>query len=352
MDINPHPHIPKHIFEDLIKKFHYIDTTLSLHYAAHTTDPLVTNLLDTAAEMGQKRIKVSDLECIICVDSSTYFLYKKGDNYYDYSQIYLKIPGIFSPKSLSQRKSAFTQQVNKWIAENQGRASLHCQPVEEILKQNEQISTITSDSLPLVTSALSISSASSTSTSSKSSPTKIVKPRSGSSSPTKRKGGILLSDLKNDSSKFKFQSRDEEVEKQKSNGLSLLDRIRLKEKLQKEKDREDEINNSPQKKYERYLLDKSIPIYDMIYQMTKENQLGSTDQAKEQPTTLSVTKLTAIITDSMSYPIEKDEIVDALNLMEKKLKDLCLFNIIRRNDIVVLKVGQLSRDRDLQMLRK
>ena len=57
--------------------------------------------------------------------------------------------------------------------------------------------------------------------------------------------------MKNDSSRFKFKEKLESIESNKFNGLSLLERIKLKEKLRKQQE-QDEISKqqTPQDKYQ------------------------------------------------------------------------------------------------------
>ncbi|KAK6454493.1 uncharacterized protein RJT20DRAFT_130630 [Scheffersomyces xylosifermentans] len=356
-ELEKHPIIPETVFAGIVKNFQAIDTTLSLHYSTHTTDPVVVKLLDDAASLAQKRIKVSDLEIILSVDPMSFIVYKTGVSYHDYKEIYIRFPNEFKPSDLQRRKIQFILRMNEWIVKNSHIGSILYKNMEDFLKENEI-------SLP-EDSELRLSSSTSSSSSKPSSPSKIVKKstsRSGSTSPIKRKGSSILHELKNDSSKFKFKEKDGQVEQQKSNGLSLLERIRLKERIAKEQQELDGLNNTPEKKYQRYLLDKCPVIYDMIYQLVNENTQKKLNEDAFNPSnaprkpnpskTLSISKLCEIIEDSMTYPIEKKEIIDVFYLMEKLLKDSCIFTIVKHNDVAILKAGGLERDRDLNTLKR
>lgn len=118
--------------------------------------------------------------------------------------------------------------------------------------------------------------------------------------------------MKNDSSRFKFKEKLESIESNKFNGLSLLERIKLKEKLRKQQE-QDEISKqqTPQDKYQNYLLTKIPMIYNAIYQLYQ----CQPNNCK----TFSTKKLIQTIQDSSSYPVIPDEIHDGMKLLSTKL---------------------------------
>ncbi|KAL6452289.1 hypothetical protein SBY92_001547 [Candida maltosa Xu316] len=172
----------------------------------------------------------------------------------------------------------------------------------------------------------------SSSSSSSPSPKKIIKPRSASSSPTKKK----FHDLRNEASRFKFTERIEADESVKCQGLSLLERIRLKERLKKEQEGGED---SKERKYESYLVAKVPMIYDAIYQV----YYSQPDTCKS----FSTKKLIQIIQDSSSYPVIAEEIHDGMKLIESKLSQI---RMIEKDGVQVIRVSSLNRDQDLQIL--
>jgi hypothetical protein len=316
MEYQTHPLIPPHIFVEIHQKMSAIDSMLNLHYSSHSADPLLVKLLDQAASLASTRIKVSDLECIMNIDPDFYRLYKTGDNYHDYAKIYIRFSRTFTPKMIQTRKQEFYTKLNLWISNNQ-HSHLQHRTVELILKEAESEARTSR------------------------SPSKVTKPKSGSSSPIKRKKS-LANDLKNDPCKFQFHQRDEKVQQQQNNGLSLLERIKLKEKLRNQQSVDSE--DTPELKYDKYLVGKAASIYDIVYQMT--NIDGRSEVS------ISFSKLIDIIKDSLDYPMNSDEVIDTLKKVESKLgkTDQNYFTILKRSGVTVLKVGVLDRDRDLKLL--
>ena len=316
MEYQSHPLIPPHIFVEVHQKMSAIDSMLNLHYSSHSADPLLAKLLDQAASLASTRIKVSDLECIMNIDPDFYRLYKTGDNYHDYTKIYIRFSSTFTPKMVQTRKQEFYTKLNLWISNNQD-SHLQQRTVELVLKEAE------SEPRP------------------SRSPSKVTKPKSGSSSPIKRLKS-LANDLKNDPCKFQFHQRDEKVQQQQNNGLSLLERIKLKEKLRNQQSVD--LEDTPELKYDKYLVGKAGSIYDIVYQMT--NVDGRSEVF------ISFSKLIDIIKDSLDYPMNSDEVIDTLKKVESKLgkNDQNYFTILKRSGVTVLKVGALDRDRDMKLL--
>ncbi|ODV81987.1 uncharacterized protein CANTADRAFT_24691 [Suhomyces tanzawaensis NRRL Y-17324] len=306
-----HPTISSSHFMDLHRKFCAIDNTLTLHYTAHNVDPLLVKILDSSATLAQCRIQVLDVEIILLINPEIFSIYKTGSNNYDYTKIFIKFPSNFNQGMIQTRKEAFAKDIENWILQNKDTQTFFPKGIPEILKQKEQKQEVNGRQLP----------------------NRITKITRKSS----------LADLKNDSSKFKFQERIELIEQQKSNGMSLLERIKLKEKLRKEQLERENGSNTPEVQYEKYLVGKFPQIYDMVYHMSNTNR-GPGEAVR----TFSCQKLCATIVNSHDYPLNKKEVEDAIKLMSKKLGDK--FVVLERGGVTVLKVGILSREDDLKVL--
>lgn len=312
MNINEHPVIPSNVFADLVKFFGAIDTNLSLHYSNHTTDPSLDKILDSAARLLGRRITTKDLLCILCISPKSFVIannIKLNEN----SEHLISIPPSVSINSFNQqipkRKVQFITEINSWIEKNNELSSIPSIPLERVINKRKLASS------------------------------KIIKPNLNSPSPTKRLKSDLVNELKNDPSKFTFKSKDEELEKQKSNGLSLLERIRLKEKLINEQ----LLKESPEMKYTQYIQSKLVPIYDIIFQIHRYQQK---DNLKSYP----LTKLISMVSDSLNYPVSKDEIKDVIYLIETRLTKEKL-QIISRSGVTAVKVIKLNREDDLKLLK-
>ncbi|EGW33134.1 uncharacterized protein SPAPADRAFT_60444 [Spathaspora passalidarum NRRL Y-27907] len=311
IDIQRHPIIPKCMFVEMIATYAAIDTVLTLHYSNHTTHTTLDKVLESATSLLKRKITVTDLEQIFYIDSNAYHVFVNSEN----SATYIKFPHNVSLIHTT-RKPKFISQVNQWIRDN---------PSQDLLGSIELSSIIKHEPRSRPTS-----------------PSKIVKPKSTGSSPIK----ISLTELKNDSSKFKFKSKEEHTEKQKNNGMSLLERIRLKEKLKREQ--EADVANSSEVKYEKYLLQKVQMVYDVIFQLYNSH-LESSTQCKS----FSLTKLTQTIIDSSSYPLDPKEVKDVVSLIHNKLQansSESKFSIIDSKGIQIVKVSNLNRTQDLKIL--
>lgn len=284
-----HPLIPEKTFKDIQTKAAAIDYVLNLHYTSHISDPVFSDLRSKAENLVQQRIRDDEFESILGIWPEAYRFYY-GSN----GKMYISFSST-TTTAVTPRKELFKQQMDRWIAGNQQNETIATVSLHEIASKNRK-------------TAL---------------PSKVTKPKRSS----------LANELKNDSSKFAFHQRDELVEQQKNNGLTLLERIRLKEKTnQKEK-------ISPEAKYQNYLQGKATTIYDIVYQLTSGD---------EQPKSVALKKLCEVVQDSLDHPTNVDEISDTLAFIEKKLTDK--FTIVKRSNLTVLKVGTLIRDDDLRVL--
>lgn len=295
-NIREHKLIPREPLAKLVKTLVAVDNAISLQYTNHQLSPLLTKVLDSASKLANIRINVAGFESLLFYDKSMYQVYKLGTNSYDYSKIYVKFPVEFNQINFVQRKQHFITKLNDWIEKNQDISYIPGLQLQNLLTSTK--------------------------------PSKIVK-----KSPTKR----VSHDLINSPSKFKFIEKDELIQQQKNQGLSLIERIKLKEKLACKST----IN--PVLNYQNYLLGKTKTIYDIIYQY----------MLNEKETTIksfSMQKLTENIKDSLDYPLTSEEVVDIIKLLQEKL-DRDNFVIVSRQGLLVLKVGKLNRDQDLKALQ-
>lgn len=308
VDILPHPYFPKHYLQSIIQKFTAIDNALMLHYSTHSTDGLLVKILDKAAVMAEMRTKVSDVETILGIDPTIYTIYKHGDSYWQYDKIYVRFPQDLKGLMSLKRKSRLITALNNWISNNETTKIAPLLSIGDAIKRHEESVSVSSPSLN--SGKLS---------SNPDSPSKITKP-----SPQKK---LTLS---NNNSKFRFIQRDEMVQAQKSGGLLLLERIKLKEKLLKEK-----VVETPEEKRDKFLLGKAPTVYDIIYHI-QDNQKS-----------INMSKLVQTTQDSLTYPLQKDEIEQVARIVAKKVPGLTL---IKREDIEVIRVDKLDRQADLRAL--
>lgn len=308
-----HKVIKEEVFQDLIKFFTAIETNLNLHYSNHTIDPSLNKILDSAARLIGRRITTEDLLCILQIYPNAYAIrYNNKDN--DHSEYLLSLPESIPVNTFNQcipsRKEQFLKNINTWVAMNKNASEITYPSIGQIVRKQNNAS-----------------------------PSKIHKPQSNTSSPTKVSKSELINGMKNDSSKFVFRSKDEHAEKEKNNGLSLLERIRLKEKLKNEQ----KVKDTPEMKYHMYLQCKLVPIYDILFHIHRS-------QDKQQYKSYPLSKLISMIEDSLDYPTSQSEIKDAVYLLEKKLGSDKI-QILSRGGVTAIKVIELDRDSDLKVLK-
>mmetsp|Transcript_5108 Transcript_5108/g.6424 ORF Transcript_5108/g.6424 Transcript_5108/m.6424 type:complete len:314 (+) Transcript_5108:165-1106(+) len=313
MKIEEHQIIRKEVFQDLLKFFTAIDTNLNLHYSNHTIDPSLNKILDSAARLIGRRITNKDLLCILQIYPDAYVI-KHNNKINDHSEYLLTLPENIPLNTFNQcipfRKEKLLNNINTWIDRNRNASEIMHPPIEQLVKKQKHTST-----------------------------SRIQKPPSNSSSPTKISKSDLMNGMKNDSSKFIFRSKDENYEKKKNNGLSLLERIRLKEKLKNEQ----KMKDTPEMKYHTYIQSKLVPVYDILFHIHRS-------QDKQQYKSYPLSKLVSIIEDSLDYPTSQDEIKDTVYLLEKKL-GTGKIEILSRGGVTAIKVIKLDRDIDMKALK-
>lgn len=310
MKILHHRHIQEEVFKDLVKFFISIETILSLHYSNHTIDPSLNKILESSALLIGRRITIEDLLCILNIYPEAYSI-SHNNKTNDKSEFLISLPEDVSVvefnQYIPQRKKRFVDGINLWIVNNKDASSIKHPSIDDIVQIKKA-----------------------------GSPSKVIKPQSISPSKTSRKN--MLKELKNDPSKFTFKSKEENVEREKNNGLSLLERIKLKEKINKEK----KLQESPEMKYEVYIRSKLISVYDILFHI---------HQSQNKPNaSYPLTSLVSKIEDSLDYPSSKDEIIDIIRLIEKRLGTEKI-QVLSRSGITAVKIIRFDRDNDIEVLK-
>lgn len=283
---------------DLIKEFVAIDSALSLHYSSSITTPKLFQICQKASVLAGKRIEPSSVERILGVDDLL-FKITSYKGLYDYG-ITVNVPLTKYGTLLSQRRSAF----------------------EKKLAQLEEVKPVKLSDIVVIQSPVKSSSHRSPSTS----PTKISK--------------VKLLDLKNDRSKFLFKEKFSALESSKANGLSILERIKLKERMNSQTDPEQLKRDS----YESYIRSKLPVVYDIIYELASTFSNGT-----RAAQSFTLQKVISIIKDSAQYAISNTEIQDIIEDLEKKLGHDRV-QLVERNQTKVIKVFNLHREEDLRVL--
>lgn len=278
--------IPRNQREKLLKTFLAIENSLSLHYTNHLLSPLLTKVLDSASTLAGFKIVISDFEKLLYFGQNLYIINRIDTNLIDFSKIYVKFPTDFKDTNFEQRKNDFIKNLDQKLIQDH----LPSIPIQSMFSSTK--------------------------------PLKIVK-----KSPIKKR-------LVNESSKFRFIEKNELIEQQKNQGLTLLERIRLKENSTT-------VKADPKIAYQKYLSGKTKTIYDIIYQSMVNEKLGLKS--------FSMNKLTENIKDSLSYPQTSEEIEDVIKLIVKTF-NRDTFILVERDGVLVLRVGKLSREEDLKLL--
>lgn len=298
-----------HIMDkDLPQLFSAIDTVLSLHYASSISTPKVYDLCAKATRLVHKRIDSSTLERILAYDASLYRIISNGGSDYDFGVAIPKDTSIARFGSLLPlRRRHFETLVEKGKNESSGPVSLSS--LAEV--ENQSVSPRKASVSPTKASRL-----------------KIEK------SPTK--------DMKNNRSRFLFKEKMADVESAKANGLSLLERIRLKEKLQKEA-----LDcNTPQERYASLIHSKMPVVYDVLYELSSTS--GPKDSIRNF-TSIPLAKVVSIVCDSVQFAVAESEIRDTIKALEHKLPNI---QTLERDGVWAVKVFDLDRENDLRLLKQ
>lgn len=278
--------IPK----DLASLFSAIDSTLSLHYASSISTPKLGNVCALATNLAKKRVEPSTFELILAVDPNAYRIEAHPFD------LGVAIPSNVSLSAfgtlLGARKLAFEKKLER------------ISTISPIKLNDVAIKMLPRKRFPV-------------------SPSKIGRSPSNSpqTSPTKV--------LKNQSPRFKL--RVEEREMSKAKGASILERIKLKERLAKES------TEDPEAKYKSNIRNKMPQIYDIVYEMAG----GLTSSS------LPYTRVVSTIKDSLHFDIPELEVHDIIQALSERLKKI---EMIQRGTKKVLKVAHLDREADLALI--
>lgn len=286
--------------DQLPKDFLAIDSALSLHFSSSITTPKLFQICQKATALAGRRITNSTLELILGVDELLFTITSlKGS--YDYG-ITVAVPLAKYSSLLAQRRAQF----------------------EEKLAQTEKIEPVSLSEIAILKS-----------------PVKCLQHRSPSTSPTKVGKYKHIEGLKNDRSKFSFKERKIALESAKADGLSLIERIKLKE------ERNSKIDPEQKKKedYESLIRTRTPRVYDIIYELASASSANGASQS------FTLDKVVSIIKDSSEYAISSGEIQDIVNDIESKLGTGRL-QLIERGFNKVIRVFDLNREADLQRLNK
>lgn len=296
--------------KDLPALFSAIDTVLSLHYASSISTPKINVICSRATHLANKRIDTSTFGRILAYNPNLYKIVSSGSGSYEFGvTVPENTPVAQFSSCLPSRRRQFEQLVS--------------------LKLDDAMIPISLGSVAVI-EALSLSPRKSSS----SSPTKV--------SPVKITKNVSKS-MKNDGSRFLFKEKLAAVEASKANGLSLIERIRLKEKMNKENRGID----TPEKRYENLIYSKMPAVYDVLYELCDSNI--SRDQLlnfRSYP----LSKIVSIVCDSFVFNIAESEVRDTIKALERRLTPN--IQTIDRDGVQAVKIFQLDREKDLRLLKE
>lgn len=282
-EIRYHPRISQSLLKDLVVVYNSIDTILSIHYSNNIKNPSLQKVLDSVSSLLNKRITNHEICQILEIDSSNYNLLNNHDDI------------LISPTSISnfsrlipERKARFIESLNNWILQNKDKSTLPTKELSSYYKFEKQTRVIKDH--------------------------KIVKPVIKKTS----------NDLKNIQTKFEFKSKDNDK-------LSLIERIKLKEKTAR-------LAEPPSNTREDYINSRLVSIYNIIY------EFHGIKSHKSYP----FSKMVSLVKNSLKSPMSNDEIIDTLNKIANQLDN---FEIVDRSEVKVLKISKLDRNLDISKLQ-
>lgn len=292
---------------DLPALFSAIDTVLSLHYTSSISTPNINELSSRATQLANKRIDSSTFGRILAYNPTLYKIVSYGSGSYDFG---VSVP---NDTSVAQFSSCLPSRRREF---------------EELVKKtsDEDIVPINLKSVAVI-EALSLSPRKSSSPT-KASPIKISK--------------TISKTMKNDRSRFLFKEKLAAVECSKANGLSLIERIRLKEKMNKESIGID----TPEKRYQNLINSKMPAVYDVLYELANSNL--PRDQLLNFRS-FPLSKVVSIVCDSFVFNIAESEVRDTIKALERVLAPS--IQTIDRDGVQAVKIFQLDREKDLKLLK-
>ncbi|ANZ73886.1 BA75_00389T0 [Komagataella pastoris] len=146
--------------------------------------------------------------------------------------------------------------------------------------------------------------------------------------------------LRNDSEKFNFKERKVDTSNFGDCKMSVLDRIRLKEKSNKEMSSKME----EKMKHEHYVQSQMLKFYEILYQLSPK------PSSKVSLKTFSAKQLISTIQDSISLPLSDSICLDVLIKLCDTLNQPDKLSIIEKNAIKVVKISLLDRDGDHRII--
>ncbi|CCE89041.1 Piso0_001839 [Millerozyma farinosa CBS 7064] len=296
-----HNCIEKGEFERLLKIFKGIDSSISVYYGSHTSPPGLSGILRSTSSLMGSGVKYEDVSKLLAIYPGCYNLQvNHGSNIEDEFTISFGFSTEDEKISvLRDRETAFIEKANSWIKDNQDKYVVPSLPIEDFVEVDRTKSSYIKSST---------------------------------------KDDSIFKELKNSSDKFRFKMKHEREVQSSNNGLSLLQRIKLKERARKEADKFDQT----QIKRNKFIKNKLKSIYDILYHVHE-------DQSPGKLKSYSMPKLIATIKDSSTHPIHEDEAQDVVKALTSILGRNRM-EIVSRNGITALKIIALDRSQDLKVL--
>ncbi|CCE79751.1 Piso0_001839 [Millerozyma farinosa CBS 7064] len=296
-----HNCIEKGEFERLLKIFKGIDSSISVYYGSHTSPPGLNGILRSTSSLMGRVVRYEEVSKLLAIYPGSYSLQvNHGSNIEDEFTISFGYSTEDKKISiLNDRETAFIEKANLWIKNNQDRDDVPSLPIEDFVETDK---------------------------------TKSSNIKSGT------KNDNIFKELKNSSEKFRFKMKHEREVQSSNNGLSLLQRIKLKEKARKEEDKYDHT----QIKRNKFIKNKLKSIYDILYHVHEDQSTGKLKS-------YSMPKIIATIKDSSTHPIHEDEAQDVVKALASILGRNRM-EIVSRNGITALKIIVLDRSQDLKVL--
>lgn len=300
----------------LVAQFSALDTVLHLHYASLITTPKLSEICGKALTMCGKRMSSQTLERILFFYPEAYKIVTHGPQTYDY---YVTVPDNVPVAKfgaeIPARKLRFVD-----LLEYSGNSQKHDLEIPDLAHYAVVDVSIRPLTLLLPFSSRFLSP--------NTSPVKKT-PRN---SPTKITKATLL---KNDRSKFSFKEKIAQVQSENAKGLSLLERIKLKEQnLQ--------FRELPELNYNNQITGRLPAVYDVLY------ELSQTQEAKTK--SFLLTKVALIVQDSIFLRVAESEILDIIKELQLKLGQEKI-HIVTRGGVRALRISQLDRNSDLNLIR-
>lgn len=296
-----HNNIERGEFERLLKIFKGIDSNISVYYGSHTSPTGLSGILRSTLSLMGRAVKYDDVLKLLVLYPDSYNLQV---NYGSNIEDEFTISFAFSTEDkkisvLNDREALFIEKANLWIRNNQDKDDVPLFPIEDFVQADRTKSSL----IKLNT-----------------------------------RNDRIFKELRNSADKFRFKVKHERDVQSLNNGLSLLQRIKLKERVRKEEDKYDQT----QIKRNKLIKNKLKSIYDILYHVHE-------DQSPGKLKSYSMPKIIAMIKDSSTNPIHEDEALDVVKALVSILGRNRM-EIVSRNGITALKIIALDRTRDLKVL--